>query len=386
MLTRVGKEPRPTGSGEHDPTEDGKLLPTCAMLGLGTALPLHAIKQSDAVGMVSAFCGLKAEQAGRLSNLYKHTGIRSRYLAVLEDPSNVPSFYAPASDARDRGPTTAQRVERYDAEARPLATQAASQALDRSGLSRREITHLVTVSCTGFAAPGVDIGLIQSLDLPRTVQRTHLGFMGCHGALNGLQVVKAISRADLRARVLLCAVEVCSVHFQYGWDPEQTVASALFADGAAALVGGPAAIAPTGAWRVAATGSCLLPDSLDAMTWRIGDHGFEMTLSPNVPDLIYEHLRPWLVAWLARNGLELEEVGSWAVHPGGPSILIAVERALDLPKEAFAVSREVLAECGNMSSPTVLFIVERLLRRQAPRPCVALAFGPGLVVEAALFR
>jgi predicted naringenin-chalcone synthase len=122
------------------------------------------------------------------------------------------------------------------------------------------------------------------------------------------------------------------------------------------------------------------------MGWRIGDHGFEMTLSVRVPDLIHEHLRPWLQEWLAQNRLRLEEIGSWAVHPGGPRILNAIAEALGLPREALAASWEVLAECGNMSSPTVLFILERLCRGQAPRPCVALGFGPGLVVEAALFR
>jgi predicted naringenin-chalcone synthase len=122
------------------------------------------------------------------------------------------------------------------------------------------------------------------------------------------------------------------------------------------------------------------------MTWNIGDHGFTMTLSPRVPDLIAAHLRPWLEQWLGQHGLGLERVASWAVHPGGPRILSAVEKALGLPREATAVSREVLAACGNMSSPTVLFILDRLRERSAPRPCVALGFGPGLVAEAMLFR
>jgi predicted naringenin-chalcone synthase len=267
-----------------------------------------------------------------------------------------------------------------------LAYQAGRQALDRSGLSAGDITHLVTVSCTGFAAPGMDTGLIKSLGLCRTVQRAHLGFMGCHGALNGLQVTRAIAGADPAAHVLLCAVELCSVHFQYNWEPDQSVPNALFADGAAAVVGGPAGATSADAWQVAATGSCLFDDTEDDMTWHIGDHGFEMKLSRRVPDLLGAHLRPWLEKWLGQNCLQLDDIGSWAVHPGGPRILSAVEESLDLPRGALAVSREVLAECGNMSSPTVLFILDRLRSRQALRPCVALGFGPGLVAEAALFR
>jgi predicted naringenin-chalcone synthase len=122
------------------------------------------------------------------------------------------------------------------------------------------------------------------------------------------------------------------------------------------------------------------------MTWRIGDHHFEMTLSKRVPSLIAGGLRPWLEAWLASQGLRRDGVASWAIHPGGPRILSAVEEALELRPEASATSRAVFADCGNMSSPTVLFILERLRRERAPRPCVALGFGPGLAAEAALFR
>jgi predicted naringenin-chalcone synthase len=176
------------------------------------------------------------------------------------------------------------------------------------------------------------------------------------------------------------------LHYFYGWNPQKMVANALFADGAAALIGAPAGAAPGRAWQVAATGSCLVPDSAEVMTWTVGDHGFEMTLSKRVPGLITTHLRPWLKGWLAGLGVSLDEVGSWAVHPGGPRILGAVEEGLDLPRGGLEASREVLRECGNMSSPTVLFILDRLRAAGAARPCVLLAFGPGLVAEAALVR
>ena len=138
------------------------------------------------------------------------------------------------------------------------------------------------------------------------------------------------------------------------------------------------------AWSVQATGSCLLPESTDAMTWRIGDHGFEMTLDPRVPALIRQHLPGWLAQWLDQQGQSLETIATWAIHPGGPRILDAVEESLRLPPGATAVSREILAHHGNMSSPTVLFVLDRLRQAKAPRPCVALGFGPGLFAEAAL--
>jgi predicted naringenin-chalcone synthase len=127
-----------------------------------------------------------------------------------------------------------------------------------------------------------------------------------------------------------------------------------------------------------------MPDSAEAMTWRIGDHGFRMTLSARVPELIQTHLRGWLTGWLAEQGLERSDIASWAVHPGGPRILDAVESALGLEPEQNAVARSVLREHGNMSSPTILFILDRMRREGARGPCVALAFGPGLAVEVAL--
>jgi predicted naringenin-chalcone synthase len=141
-----------------------------------------------------------------------------------------------------------------------------------------------------------------------------------------------------------------------------------------------------GCWRLRANGSFLFPDSNEAMTWTIGDQGFQMTLSKQAPDLIARHLRPWLTAWLDRQGMTLRDIASWAVHPGGPRVLTLVEESLGLPAAANQPAREVLAEHGNMSSATMLFVLDKLRRQNAPRPCLALAFGPGLTVEAAVFE
>jgi predicted naringenin-chalcone synthase len=243
--------------------------------------------------------------------------------------------------------------------------RAAQVALERAGIEAGRVTHLVTVSCTGFGAPGIDAALIRGLGLGAGTQRTHVGFMGCHGALNGLRVARAFAEADPAACVLVCAVELCSLHFHYTDDPEKMVANALFADGAAAAIVGSAhhGSGPC----IAACGSCLVPDSRDAMTWRIGDFGFEMTLSSRVPGILHDHLRSWLERWLGEQGLKLEDVGSWAVHPGGPRVLSTVAECLGLDEAALQVSREVLSEHGNMSSPTVLFILERLLARKSSR-------------------
>jgi predicted naringenin-chalcone synthase len=363
-----------------------------SILGLGTAVPAHRSTLEECVAVARSLTFADEDQASILTELYRQTEIQTRHLVLggevvqdLIDGTDLTGtgYYSRGPD--DRGPDTARRMAIYMKEALPLARRAARQALEEAGLLPGAITHLVTVSCTGFAAPGFDIGLIKSLELPVTAERTHVGFMGCHGALNGLRVARAYAGADPRARVLLCAVELCSIHYHYPWNPKRLVGNALFADGAAALVGAPAA--DTGPdWHAAASGSCLFPDSEFAMTWTIGNHGFDMTLSAKVPNLIAAHLRPWMEAWLRQHGLALADVPSWAVHPGGPRIITAVESALGLSRKQTQVSHDVLRQFGNMSSPTVLFILDRLRRADAPRPCVAVGFGPGLVAEAALFR
>lgn len=354
--------------------------------GLGTAVPRLSIEQ-DAAGQAAQRLMTEPAQRRLLPVLFRRAQVERRgsvLLEVTEDGRRDSRFYPAAQHAEDRGPTTAARMERYAQEAGALASLAGSRALEAANVSAQAITHLVSVSCTGFVAPGAEFALIQQLGLRPTVGRLHVGFMGCHGALNALRAAEAFVASDAQAKVLLCAVELCSLHYQYGNDPQQLVANALFADGAAAMVA--ARDAAPHRWRLAGCVSLLMPDSAAEMGWVIGDHGFQMSLSPRVPELLQQHLRPWLERWLSEQGLSLEQIGSWAVHPGGPRIVSAVGEALALSNEALAPSLQVLAEHGNMSSPTVLFVIDRLQRAAAPRPCVVLAFGPGLVAEAALFR
>ena len=354
--------------------------------GLGLAVPEQQVEQSRAAELSSRLAGHDEDQARRLAVLYRRSGVKTRHVALLDHLGGGELELAPDP----LGPTTRMRMDQYEATVAPLALAASGRALAAGPVDPSAITHLVTVSCTGFHAPGFDLALIRGLGLNPGVARTHVGFMGCHGALNGLRVARAFAASEPAARVLVCAAELCSLHFRFGWDAEQAVSNALFGDGAAALVGfGERWPGVKGegdrAWRLVANGSQVMPDTAEAMSWRIGDNGFAMTLAPQVAGHIRANLRPWLQGWLARHDLAIGDVGSWAVHPGGPRILDAVGAALDLPPAALATSRTVLAECGNMSSPTVLFILDRLRRAEAPLPCVALGFGPGLAIEAALF-
>jgi predicted naringenin-chalcone synthase len=357
---------------------------TLSIAGLGTALPKFSVTQEQSLAYSLPLCCADENQAELMQLIFLHSGVKRRYsMMITGEPGEgvIPQTFYP-TEACGRGPTTAERMAAYATHAPTLAITAARKAMAEAGVAANDITHIVSVSCTGFMAPGIDMALIEGLGLKPTVERTHLGFMGCHGAINGLKVARGNLSVEPDGLALVCAVELCTLHYFTEWDPEKIVANALFSDGAAAVV---CQNDLPDSWRLAAVGTVRIPDSATAMTWHIGDHGFTMGLSRRIPELIFLHLRGWVESWLDRQGLGLQEVASWAVHPGGPKILEAVENALSLPGTALDYSREVLADCGNMSSPTVLFILERMRQQNAPRPCVALGFGPGMVVEAALF-
>ncbi len=368
------------------------------ILGLGTALPEHSISQAGmatfATTCVAPELTGSKNPAGLIQALYRRAGVRSRHSVLLEsssdDEATAERFFEFVKGPEDRGPGTAERMNRFEIEAPKIAMKATARALREANIDPAEITHLITVSCSGFSAPGVDLYLIENLGLSRSVARTHVGFMGCHGALNGLRVAHSFAAADPNAVVAMCAVELCTLHHQYGWDPQQIVANSLFADGAATVIGratshsdGPSQKLPG---RLVDNFSFVIPGTSELMTWKIGDNGFEMTLSPEVPGVITRMLPGALNAFLRRNGLTLSEIQSWAIHPGGPRILAATAEAAGLSDAQIDASISVFQQCGNMSSPTVLFILDELRTRNANLPCVMLGFGPGLNVEIALLR
>lgn len=361
------------------------------LTGIGSAAPPHRIDAPGTIELLTRACGASGDDARRIESIVEGSRVASR-ASVLLDARSHQAFFA-----GERTPSTGERMRVYHAHAGELALRAARAALADAGASPDSITHLVTVSCTGFGAPGVDTGLIAGLGLRATTPRTNVAFMGCHGAVNGLRVADAIARAHPGSRVLLCCVELCSLHLHMDPSPDQMVANALFADGSAALIVEAAPDARTFAQnsslanprlvaRVRETGSLLLPQHEGLMSWNIGDLGFEMRLSARLPSVLRQHAGPWVRAWLSERGVHVEDVRSWAIHPGGPRVLDAIGESLGLPDEALAPSRGVLRDHGNMSSATVLFVLERLRSAGAsvPTPAVMLSFGPGLGAEIAL--
>jgi alpha-pyrone synthase len=364
---------------------------TFALLGLGTAVPEHCTLQTDAAEAAKILAGPSIRDSKWLQSVYANSGVERRYQVLgrellndlIHGERSSDSPFLPNTESDGVGPTTSERMALYGKHAGNLGIQAAHRAINQAGIEPSSISHLITVSCTGFQAPGVDLVLVEGLGLIPTVQRVHVGFMGCHGAINGLRVADALAKSDPDAVILLVAVELCSLHYHYGNQPDQAVANALFADGAAAIVGSASKQAKL---SLRATGSQFIPKSAHTMSWNVGDHGFAMTLSRSIPGLIREHLRPALESWLQKHQLQVDQIANWAIHPGGPKILDAVQEALGLSEQTMCPSRNILRDFGNMSSPTVLFIVE-LMQKTAPTgPMVLLGFGPGLVVEMALLE
>ena len=349
------------------------------LISIGTAVPAGTMSQTNAAAFAAARAAGDESSRSLLARVYRNTTVLSRASVLFDaadaDPSTMAFF---EHEPNPLGPTTAERMLRFERDAPPLAHEAAAKALAGANLSASDVTHLVTVSCTGMSAPGVDCSLLSSLHLRSDVARTNIGFMGCYGAIVGFRTAAAISAAEPDAKVLVVCVELCSLHYQPLGRGDQVVANALFSDGAAAAL---IARADHGA-RVLGGASLVFPDTAACMSWRIGDHGCAMTLAPEVPRLIRENLGPWLRASLESRGLSVSDVRGWAIHPGGPRVLDAVQAGLDLHADDLNASRRILAAHGNMSSGTVLFVLDELIRSAAhPWPAVLLAFGPGLCAE-----
>ena len=355
-----------------------------SIVGFGCAVPNHTMTQQQALEMSKDLICRDNREVRLLSAMYRKSYVEQRRTCV---PYTIAYDWIDrgAPPSSEPGPTTRERMELYAEHSGPLAVEAAEKSLADASVEPSEITHVVTVSCTGFDAPGVDIHLFDQLGLSPSAQRLNVGFMGCHGAINGLRAALGLASFQPSAKILLVAVELCSLHFKFQWDPKRMLGNALFADGAASLI-----VEGNSSQRtvcsLADTASYLIGDSREAITWEVGDFGFDMSLDSAVPPLISANLRPWLEQWLSDRGHSLASIQSWVVHPGGPKILDAVEVALGLGKEDLNNSRAVLAEHGNMSSPTILFVLQRFLKQQSKGPHLALGFGPGLMAETALFE
>jgi predicted naringenin-chalcone synthase len=310
----------------------------------------------------------------------ERAGIEHRFSCLR--PSAHPDAGAIDADEfyrRGQFPDTAARMRVFERQAPDLAA-AAVQRL-QLGDERGRVTHLVITSCTGFSAPGLDLQLIDRCGLPSSIERTMIGFAGCYAAITALKLARHIVRSEPTARVLVVNLELCTLHLQETTDLEKILTFLLFGDGCAASL---VTAEPQGV-ALDRFRAILVPETGDLITWRIRESGFEMVLSGEVPATIHDGLRAHARAIL--DDAPIDSIKLWAVHPGGRTVLDAVERAFDLPPSALAGSREVLRQYGNMSSATVMFVLEKMLRSASSSATgCAMSFGPGLVAETMLFH
>ena len=310
------------------------------------------------------------------------SGIAHRYSFVQPAPGgavvDVEGFYRPGAF-----PDTATRMKKFEACAPQLAAEAAEKLL--AGEDRSRITHVIVTSCTGLSAPGIDLELIERCGLPSTTERTMVGFMGCYAAINALKLARHIVRSEPTARVLAVNLELCTLHLHETDDLEEILSFLLFADGcAAALISAD----PKGV-EIKSFRAALVPNTRELIRWHIRQQGFDMVLSGAVPGAIRTALSA------SRDDIlgGANDIDLWAVHPGGRTVLDAVEQAFGLSPEALAASRSVLNDYGNMSSGTVMFVLDRIMRgtelnkdSNKGRNGCAMSFGPGLVAETMMFR
>ena len=338
---------------------------------IATALPPHDVHEGF-LDFGRRMLKCDSRRLALFNRMAERSGIAHRYsIFESEGAGDAAHFYRPGAF-----PGTGARMKLFESFAPGLACEATERLL--AGEDRSRITHLIVTCCTGFFAPGIDLQLVERCGLNSDIERTFVGFMGCYAAINALKLARHIVRSEPGARVLAINLELCTLHLRETTDLEEILSFLLFGDGcAAALISAD----QTGV-RMDSFKAALVPDTADLIRWNIREQGFDMVLSGGVPGAIRSGL-----ARARSTFLDAAPIDLWAVHPGGRSVLDAVEGALELPPLALSVSRGVLNDFGNMSSSTVMFVLERLMRDAAPGSCgCAMAFGPGLVAETMRFR
>ncbi|MEM6265333.1 MAG: type III polyketide synthase [Bacteroidota bacterium] len=355
---------------------------------IGLANPPHEITQDRSVDFMSRALGGGEALRRKLRVLYRSTAIDKRH-SVLEDyiRDQQRDFY-PENDQLEPFPVTSDRMEVYRREGIKLAKMAIASGIPQEVLP--QVTHLITVSCTGMYAPGLDIDLVEQVPLATHVQRTCVNFMGCYAAFNALKIADTICRAEPAAKVLIVDVELCTLHFQKKDTPDHLIANALFADGAAAVLVQANPIKEGNNLALEGFFSDLVPAGRDEMAWHITETGFEMKLSAYVPEMLQQGIGKLVSRLLETYNLTLDQIDRFAIHPGGRRILEVIEKVLGITREDNAPAYEVLRQYGNMSSVTVLFVLEHLRRQltvgDQGKRILSMAFGPGLTLESAVLR
>ena len=350
-----------------------------------TAVPEFKYTQDELRDRMKEIVGGSEKDKRLLHHIYGRSGIKSRY-SVVDDFKSEGSFQL-FFNGQGASPGTKSRNDTYIKKGRELYTEVAHKLMDASDLDPSRITHLITVSCTGFYAPGPDFDIIRSLGLQSSTERYHLGFMGCYAVIPALKLAHQLCAANKNATVMVVSVELCTLHFQARPVLDDMISASVFADGGSgAIISG---TQPESGPYYSLDGfeSAIMDKGKEDMAWSIGDQGFNMTLSSYVPEILGDGLTPFLNPIFDKYSLDQSDIDLWGIHPGGRAILDKVEKTLSLNDDALAASRTVLSQFGNMSSATILFVLKQILNQPSeaiPQKTLAMAFGPGLTIESAL--
>jgi len=361
------------------------------LINIATASPPYKISQNVASEELKKRMGTRPAVSRMIDAASSHSGIESRYIVMPDaDPNAESKFYS--INGEYVSPDTQKRMSEYERWSKELTVNAVGELIKKNDFDPKRIDRLITISCTGFFAPGLDYHLIQEFKIPHSVKRTNIGFMGCAASLIGFNsVLEAMNSANGKdTNVLLVSVELCSLHLQTAPTRDNILANMIFADGcAAALFSNNELSTLNPKFDILHTWSYLFDNSASVMGWKIGNFGFEMMLSPELPKIILEAAAPMLKNILGQKNISPEQIKHWALHPGGRAILDALQKGLSLSDNQMQPSRKTLNNFGNRSSASILFVLKEIIDSQIVKRdeyCCAVAFGPGLTMEVALLK
>jgi len=347
------------------------------IISIGTALPEHCHSQNEILKFMQKAYKLDENDGRKLAFLYKHSGIQNRY-SVLDDFAKSEdewNFVKP-----DYNPFLDDRMEIYQQYAPKLSVTAINNAIN-GFINPDQITHLITVSCTGMSAPGLDLQVAEALQLKSNLFRTSVNFMGCYAAIHALKMAEMICNSAANANVVIVCTELCTIHFQQEYTLDNAASSLLFADGSAAVLVSNTITSPDSLTLKSFYSEVCYKGKQD-MSWQLSNRGFLMKLSAYIPQLIHEDIAELVDKALKNCNLEKGEITHWCIHPGGRKILEVIKQQLLLDVEDLSCSRKVLLEYGNMSSPTILFVLKEIMEGiHKPANVFGVAFGPGLTME-----
>ena len=352
------------------------------IIAIGTAVPAYKHQQESILHFMQDMYELDTDDKRKLAFLYHQSHIQIRHSCVADYGLPREEWDFIPKNVEAEFPTIDDRMQRYQQVALPLSVEAIEKCIT-GVINAQEITHLITVSCTGMSAPGLDLQVAEAMGLSPNIFRTSVNFMGCYAAIHGMKLAKMICDSNTsKANVVVVCTELCTLHFQKEFTPDNAASSLLFADGSAAVLLSNN-ISTDKALTLQNFHSQIAYKGKKDMAWEISSKGFLMTLSGYIPQLIEHDIDALVDGALQQNNLTKKDINYWCIHPGGRKIVDVIEKQLQLDKQALQPSRKVLKDYGNMSSPTILFVLKEMMDSNIEKGAniFGVAFGPGLTME-----